>query len=508
VGRRVVYGILAMLAVVWPQGALAQSDAGWTQYQAGPGHPGSVHDGPAPGYRLDWSAPITLSGPDDQFGASAPIVAGDTVIVVGPEQVVGVDLGSGESSWSVDRAFGPSVPAAVATVRGAQLVVYTEGFGDGPPDPDASPSSSSATTSASGSSAPSDGDDAGGVFDSHLAAFDLETQKPSFEAVPLDAVSRTGVTVDGSMAFVGANGGRIYAVDLTDGSVAWTAELGRPVTSPVAVADGKVLVGMQSTSSSRLPTVVALDAADGEELWRVDDEGAAAIVSTVAADATTAYVAFSGSQESSIDAIDLESGSRTWHARLPRLFDPAATAPPVITDDAVLITDALGVTFALDPADGTRRWDFALNQNVFRAAPVAVGDHVLVGTVDGDFVALDAADGELVWRSATGSPIRAIAVGGDRILLVRAGVAAGLEAYVNDPGVPLVREASPTTADPAMLAFNLGVAGVAVAGLTLLLGRVIAGRMGPAMPSSDDPSDPDDDDADETGPDDDGQERS
>jgi outer membrane protein assembly factor BamB len=433
---------------------------------------------------------MNLGGPADQYGVSAPVVAGDTIVVVGSEQVIGVEAASGDQAWTVDRDPGPSVPAAIATVDGAEAVVYTEGFGDGPPDPNESsapssaPASVSPSATASGSGPGSGAEEAPGAarFDSHLAAFDLRTREPLFKPVPLYAVSRTGVTVDGNMAFVGANGGRVYAVDLTDGSIAWNVELGRPLTSPLTVAAGTVVVGLQSTQASRLPTVVALSAANGEEAWRVDDDAAAAIVSTAAADDNTAYVAFSGSQESSVDAIDLETGDRTWRARLPRLFDPTATAPPVITDDAVYVTDALGVTFALDPATGARAWDFALNQNVFRAAPIAVAGHVLVGTIDGDFVALETATGQLVWRSeATGRPIRAMAVAGDRLVMVRAGADAGLEAYVHDLDGTLVRVVSPTTPDPGMLALNIGVAGVVVAGLTLALGRLLTRRMGPAF---------------------------
>ncbi|HEY6567960.1 MAG TPA: PQQ-binding-like beta-propeller repeat protein [Actinomycetota bacterium] len=483
--------LVALMTLVPAVFAIAQAQEGWTQFQGGPDHSGDAPGGPEPAYRMDWELPIDLGGPDLQFGVSAPVVAGDTIVVVGPDQIIGVDAESGSQAWTVDRDLGPPVSAAIASVDGSDAVVYTEGFGDGPPDPDASPSASSpsptapASASPSGSAAGEDGADGQGTFNSHLAAFDVRTRKPLFKPVPLDEVSRTGVTVDGTMAFVGANGGRVYAIDLTDGSVVWNVELGRPLTSPPTVAADTVLVGVQSTQSSRLPTVVALDAGDGEEAWRLDDQGAAAIVSTVAANDTTAYVAFSGSQEASIDAIDLATGERTWRSRLPRLLDPSATAPPVVTDDAVYATDALGVTYAFDPDTGARIWDFALNQNVFRAAPIAVADHVVVGTLDGDFVALDASSGELVWRSeATAAPVRAMAVAGERLVLVRGGADAGLQAYVHDPDGTLVSEPSPTTPDPGMLALNVGIAGAVVIGLTLLLGRFLAKRMGPALPDT------------------------
>jgi outer membrane protein assembly factor BamB len=485
--------------------AVAQADQEWVGYQGGPGHLGSVDDGPQPPYSRVWSLSVPLGGPDRQFGVSAPVVSGDVAIVVAPDEVLGIDLATGRQDWTVDRDLGPPVPAAVASVGEGQAVVYTEGFGEGPPNPDAS-ASPTPSVAPTGDGVETDGQ----PFNSHLAAFDLETRDPLFKPVPLDAVSRTGVTVSDDVAYVGVAGGRVYAVDLTDGSVAWTVELNRPLTSALAVAGDTVVVGLQSTASSRLPTVVGLDTADGERAWSVDDEAAAAIVSTAAATDETAFVAFSGAQESSVDAIDITSGERAWRSRFPRLFDPSAFAPPVVTSDAVFATDALGVTYAMDPATGSVDWTFALNESVFRAAPISVGGHVVVGTVDGELVALDAASGDLVSRLDDGGPVRALAVAGDLILVVRGGRDAGVMAYRHDPQGALIRETSPTTPDAGSLALNLVVAGVAVAGITLVMGRVLVGRMGPAFPDDGDDlegrdpdDDPDDEDEDPGGDDED-----
>ena len=377
-------------------------------------------------------------------------------------------------------------------------MVYTEGFGDGPPD---AAGSASPSASASGSASPSSGDGAtqDERFDSHLAAFDLDTQEPLWDPVALDAVSRTGVTVGDGMAYLGVNGGTIYAVDLAKGKVAWTAELGRPVATQPAFTDGTVVVGLQASRQEPHPTVVALDASTGEERWRADDESQAAIVSTASIAGGTVYVAFTGGQESSIDAFDLDTGGRRWRTRFPRFFDLTATTPPVVTDDAVYVTDAQGETYRLDPATGTRTWEFALNEGVLRTAPIAVGDHVLVGTIDGSLVALEASGGDLVWRDdGDGSPLRALAVAGDRVIAVRAGAGAGLVAFVHDDGVALVREVSPTTLNLGLLLGAFAVAALVVAGIVLLAGRVLAGRIGPAFPNGEDPLEGDlDDDEDE-----------
>ena len=481
-------GALAAL-VMMALPASAQTVEGWPQFQGGPDHAGVAPDGPAPGYSVDWTLAVAPGGPGDQYGLSAPVSAGDLIVAVGPEAVIGVDATAGTQTWSVDRDLGPSVPAAITSIGGRDVVVYSEGFGDGPPDAAGSASpSSSASGSASPSPSSSGGDAQDEPFDSHLAAFDLETQEPLWDPVALDAVSRTGVTVGDGMAYLGVNGGTIYAVDLAKGKVAWTAELGRPVATQPAFTDGTVVVGLQASREEPHPTVVALDAATGEERWRADDESQAAIVSTASIADGTVYVAFTGGQESSIDAFALDTGGRRWRTRFPRFFDLTATTPPVVTDDAVYVTDAQGETYRLDPATGTRTWEFALNEGVLRTAPIAVGDHVLVGTIDGSLVALEASGGDLVWRDdGDGFPLRALAVAGDRVIAVRAGAGAGLVAFAHDDAVTLVREVSPTTLNLGLLLGAFAVAALVVAGIVLLAGRVLAGRLGPAFPDGDDP---------------------
>jgi outer membrane protein assembly factor BamB len=334
-------------------------------------------------------------------------------------------------------------------------------------------------------------------LDSHLAAFDLQTRKPLWDPIQLDAVSRTGVVVEGARAFVGVNGGTVEAIDLSKGEVVWKADLGRVIGSPAAVENGTVVVGLQADRDDPHPTVMALDAESGEQLWSLDDEGAAAIVSTPAIAGGRVYVAFSGGQESSIEAIDLAGGQRSWRSRFPRFFDLSAAAPPTVTDDAIYVTDAQGETSRLDPDTGVVRWDFAENVGVIRSAPVVSGSSVLVGAVDGSIAALDPSTGDLVWRDeSSSSPVRAIAIAGDRIIVVRAGTDAGLEAFGHDAGGQLIREVSPTTVDPARFVGWFVIAAAVVAILVLVLGRYLAPRMGPAFEREGEGSDDDETDAD------------
>ncbi|MCP4685530.1 MAG: PQQ-binding-like beta-propeller repeat protein [bacterium] len=56
--------------------------------------------------------------------------------------------------------------------------------------------------------------------------------------------------------------GHVYALEPSDGSVVWEAQLEGPVWTSPALAEGRVFVGHSGGE------IVALDAADGHELWR------------------------------------------------------------------------------------------------------------------------------------------------------------------------------------------------------------------------------------------------
>ena len=473
-----------LLALIGAGVAAAQTGAAWTQFQGGSGKTGAS-GGPEPGFRRAWRTAIAPGGPDARFGLSAPVIAGDIAVVVGPEQVIGVDVSSGEQAFSVPRDLGPPVAAAIAETAGGPVAVYTEGWGDGPPEAPAvggEPASAETTPSTSPDPAPGAGatSDAGDEpVTSYLAAFDVATQQRPWKAVALDAVSRTGVTVDGELAFVGGNGGVVTAVDLTAGTVEWTTTLDAPLLTSIASADGQVFVSLQGDGDSS-PVVVSLDSASGEERWRHEPTAASAVVSAASSDGERVFAIFTGMAETSVVAIDPADGSELWSARVNAAFD--VITPPLVTSAAVMVVDPVGHVRAFDPVSGDRRWDFALNSTTIGSVPAVVGDFLLAPTFDGELGAIATETGELVWRSpADGSPIRALAVAGDRLIAVRARGLNGIEAYEHDPGAMLVSEASPTTLAIGSMLGAMALAIAAVVVVVGLLGRLLGRRMGPAV---------------------------
>lgn len=472
--------ILTAVAAVLPASAVwAQSVGGWPQFQGGAGHQGSAPTGPGAPYRLAWSSPVAPGGPEERFGLSAPVIGGGLAIAVGPEQVVAVDLASGTLAWSVRRSLGPSVTPAVVQSRDGALVLFTDGWGDGPPvvAGTSATASSSAFSTGSPSASPSSGAAAGGSAAggaAHLVAIGLGDQKERWR-VDLPAVSRTGVTIAGDLAIVGTNDGAVTAVSTATGDVAWTADAGGFLEASIAATDTLALVPVRGTRESGT-RVLALDLADGEEAWRYEPVTASAVLGPVAVgDDGLAYVA---PADATVRAFALEGGDERWTARL-NSFVPAEA--PVLADDGdVVMADVRSQVYRLDGATGERIWDHAANTSSFRTNPVAVGDTVVLGTTVGDLLAFDLATGDLVGRLRTGdSPIRGLAVTDDVLVAVRAGNDAGLQAFANDPAGALLHEKSPTVLDPGAVA--LGWLGAALAVVVMLgfVGRLAAIRVAP-----------------------------
>jgi outer membrane protein assembly factor BamB len=469
--------LVPLLAVV-EIGRAQTAGTDWRQAQGDGAHTGFAGDGPQPPYREAWHAEAPLGGPGARFGLSAPIVVGGVAISVGPRSIVAVDVGTGAPGWTIDRAFGPPVSAAVARLGRRDVLLYTEGFGDSPPISSPSPS-------------PSPAPDPGEPIDSRLVAVDLETREPVWdEAAQLKEVSRTGVAVDAGTAFVGDNRGNVYAVDAGTGELLWSRSVGGFLATPVAVAEGVIVVTVQGARTTR-PFVVAIDATDGHEAWRSEVQGGAVLASAPAIGDALVFAAFS---DQTLRAFDLRTGAERWSARLnaPVTFGGA----PAVAGEAVAVVDTAGQVYRFDAQTGERAWDFALNELVLRSPTVISGDHVVVTTVEGRLAALDLGSGRLVFQTAPepDSLLRSPAVADDTVVAVRGGRMAGLVAFSHDPDGALVSIASPTTLDLAEVLGTFALVAVPLGLVVLVGGRALSLRMGAALPADDED---DDDHADE-----------
>jgi len=473
--------VLGLGSTVGLANAQEGQPSSWPQYQGGPGHAGSLEDGPQPPFRERWRRPAPAGE-----SLSPAILVDGLAVTVGSEAVYGVDLGTGTVLWELPRAGGPLSTPAAGSVGGSTVVLYLEG-----PQDEAEPSpSASATTSVSTSGSPSPGGEAGGLGEggealSSLVAVSLENRTELWR-IPLEGVARSGVTIDGTIAYVGDQDGHVVAVALSDGSVIWSAEVPGRVDVPVAVSGDTAYVVARdadppSVAIVALDTSTQLDEGTDRERWKVFPQATSTVGSALAAGKGFVLV---GSADRLLRSIAAEDGTERWASLVLSFFSPATA--PAFAGDAVYGVDLSGGLYRFDAAEGHREWSHQLNEVVFRSAPVVSGPTVLLGLSDGRLVAIDAASGHLVWGSeATPGLVGTIALGPDIVVAVKGGKDAGLIAFEPDPQGTLVDLPSPTELDAGTTLSRYAVAAAVVVVGALVPGMLLRRRFGPADLSGD-----------------------
>jgi outer membrane protein assembly factor BamB len=461
-----------------PAGAQVAVGEGWFQYQGNVQHSGVAAAAPVAPFGIAWSTPTGIGDETHYAGLPTPVIADGDAIVVDREDVTALSLVTGEITWTIPRALGPSAPAAVVADGRRTTILFTEGGGD-------RSSSASPTPSPSSSSSPSPSER------STLVAVDASDRKELWRTRLLPDVSFGGPAVDGSTVLVGTADGSVTAVDLLSGDQKWTVDLGESANTPIAAADGTAYVAV-SAGSREAGFIVALRESDGTQLWRVDLGG---VGSAVGAPAIGNGLVFATVSDRSVRALDAATGGARWVAQLNAI---SGDGSPAVSADAVVVSDVRGEVYRFAPTNGDRQWDFAMNAPVLGPTVIA-GASVLIGDSSGDVSAVDLQTGERVWRGNVGEGLLlAFAVAQETVVAARTGPAAGLVALTNDPAGTLVREQSPTIVEPVELGVAWAIAAVPLVVLLILAGRFLAARLGPATFGSGDeeePSEPLDDDA-------------
>ena len=483
--RRALIAASICLGVVagLPLAALAD----WPQFQGRATHDG-VSDGPTAPFEISWlNDDIEIVDGEVVGGLSAPVVADDgTIVVVGPHEVLMFAGADGAEARSSERDFGPVAQPAIAEGSDGPIVVFTEGFGDDPPPTSAAPSPSPADTS----------DDEEDGFDSHVRAVNLSTGEDAWASpVELTDVVQAPVATDETTAYIGDVGGTVTAIDLATGEERWTADVRAPVVSAVAVdADG---VYVATFGEQRTPgQVVALDPSNGEERWRSGEDAVKGnLVSAPALSDGRLFVLEPGF----VVAVDASDGGLRWRTEVvnPRTTPFARQGvgglAPVSADGQVVAVDVTGRVYAFSAETGAMTWDHALNDPSTLAPPVLTDEHVLVPANSGTLSAVDRETGHLVSRFDSGETLlRGIADGGDVLVAVAGFEDPRLLAFGEDPSGAMIDEPSPTTLDVGELLAGFALGAIPVAILAVALTTPLKRRLW----SSDAPADVSDEDDD------------
>jgi len=163
----------------------------------------------------------------------------------------------------------------------------------------------------------------------------------------------------------------------------------------------------------------ALDAGNGDELWRFD-AGSPLVTATVTDD----HVYVTNGQGSLI-AIDLDGRQEVWR------FEPSGATGAGVVVDGLLATGTYdGSLLGIDVASGTELWRYQVTDQGGVGNPAIADGIVYAGSDAGGIVAVDAETGDLLWRGDTGAAPTGTAVVADGIAYIGAAATPGEVAHL------------------------------------------------------------------------------
>jgi len=237
--------------------------------------------------------------------------------------------------------------------------------------------------------------------------------------------------------FLGTENGKVYALEVADGSVSWQGDIkGEVITAP-GIDAGTLVVN----SSSGI--LKAFNATNGEELWQIEQEVPPLTLRGVSSPAVAAGGAVVGLADGTLTVYILDNGQQGWTAEvgeatgsteLERVVD-IDTQPLIFGDkvyaisarghlvaidlrsgrvlwkrqyssyrqltisgNTLFLTDVKGHIYAIERNNGMEKWSQLAFTNRSVTGAAVLGNHVVVGDFEGYLHWLDIETGEVVAR--------------------------------------------------------------------------------------------------------------
>lgn len=217
----------------------------------------------------------------------------------------------------------------------------------------------------------------------------LLTEKWSYKTQgPIGWSSHPVVSRDERHVFVASTDGRVYKLDLNDGSRVWEYDTQSLILSSPVLKGNEVFVATTDGQVMQLNT-------HGQKVWRTNlNDG---IVATPALSTRSLLVATRGGKFVSIDTA---TGDKYWeyNAGAPIVGDPS------FYGDVAMVGTRDGKVHCLEARMGKKLWIATLDGPIVTTPSTSV-DSVYVGTQAGSFYALDFESGQQVWEYGTGRGI-------------------------------------------------------------------------------------------------------
>jgi len=226
--------------------------------------------------------------------------------------------------------------------------------------------------------------------------------------------------------------GRIYTLDAatrvqatsTSGEILWATDVEPPRGARGSASGGALTVsGNRLFVASAYAFVAALDAATGEELWRVDFDSP--LTGSPAVQGNSVYLS---AADSSLWSLDAGTGRIQWTLPgTPSLSTVVRGAAPAVADALVVFPTRAGELTAARRSNGALTWTTvaagrrtgsALSSiSAITGDPVVDGNRIYAANQSGRVFALDARTGATIWSVEEGATSPVWPVGGSVFLI-------------------------------------------------------------------------------------------
>ncbi|TDQ38474.1 Beta-barrel assembly machine subunit BamB [Thiopseudomonas denitrificans] len=216
--------------------------------------------------------------------------------------------------------------------------------------------------------------------------------------------NRLTPAIDGGQLFVADAGGLVLSLDRYTGKKNWQRKLKKTeISGAIGAGAGQVVLGTLAGE------VIALDAATGNDLWRVRIGS-----EILAAPAVNDRVVVVQTQDDRLIALDAFTGAQRWvHESTPALLTLRGTSAPLLTDYVVYAGLSTGKVIAVELEHGLPVWEqriavpsgrTELERMVDVDGSLVLKDGVLyVSAFNGHAAGLDEQTGRVLWQRASSS---------------------------------------------------------------------------------------------------------
>ena len=206
-----------------------------------------------------------------------------------------------------------------------------------------------------------------------------------YQRAPSSLIIRTpaGITIDAETAFAGFAGGKLAAIQLSNGGVRWEATVALPKggTELERVADvvgDPVVQGREVCAATYQGRVGCYEVANGRQVWARD-------ISSLTGVSLDARYAFVSDERGAVQAFDRSNGRSVW--KQDKLAHRQLSLP-VPFGELVAVGDFEGYVHFLARDTGAFVARFPTGSGPVRAAPRAIPGGLLVETQSGSLHAL------------------------------------------------------------------------------------------------------------------------